>query len=202
MGRSGSWGHDHGPVCSCCYSPRYRPSKTSRLPRSHPDAHVRRDKQEVLFNKPDSDFDLPLRCKPAQGKLLTLTDDEKWAACCPPGSRLLGTINTAFDCCGEGHDLAGSKDTGWTCCPSGYEDDGTKCKDPKPLCPNGMELVDGKCVCPPGTTQAADRTCKPNTANGGDGNGGNQAGKHPLGPCSSEISSGTTTTSPFLYGHT
>ncbi|VBB80501.1 Putative protein of unknown function [Podospora comata] len=154
-----------------------------------PGADIRRDKQEVLFNEPDSDFDLPLRCKPAQGKLLTLTDDEKWAACCPPGTRLLGTINTAFDCCGEGHDLAGSKDTGWTCCLSGYEYDGTKCKDPKPLCPNGMELVDGKCICPPGTTQAADGTCKPNTANGGNGNGGNQAGKHPSGPCSSEISS-------------
>lgn len=56
-------------------------------------------------------------------------------------------INIVFDCCGEGYDLVGSKDMGWICCFLGYEDDGIKCKDLKFFCFNGMEFVDGKCVC-------------------------------------------------------
>lgn len=129
------------------------------------DAKVDFDKQEVLFDDPDSSFDLPMRCKPSQGKRLTLSEDRKWAACCPPGTSLLGSQETAFDCCGAGHSLAGDEGAGYRCCPTGQVFDGDKCKKPNSsdsgTCKNGRVLVNGKCVCPASTTEAPDGTCKP-----------------------------------------
>lgn len=99
-------------------------------------------------------------CDTKHGKVLALSDDRKFAACCLAGQTLLGSPDTAFDCCASGHDLAGSPEAGYRCCPTGQDFDGTKCTKPSPVCRNGKVLVDGKCVCPRGTTEAADGTCK------------------------------------------
>ncbi|KAL2126571.1 hypothetical protein VTI74DRAFT_661 [Chaetomium olivicolor] len=136
-----------------------------------PDAEINFDKQEIVFDNPNSAFDLPMRCKPSQGKPLTLSADKKWAACCPPGTSLLGSPKTAFDCCGAGHSLTGSDETGYRCCPTGQVYNGNKCKkpdSPQPdVCKNGRVLVNGKCVCPAGTMEASDGTCKPSGGNSG-----------------------------------
>lgn len=99
-------------------------------------------------------------CDATKGKVLALSDDRKFAACCLPGQTLLGSPETAFDCCANGHDLVGKKETGYRCCPTGQDYDGTKCVIPSPVCRNGKVLMGGKCVCPRGTTEAADGTCK------------------------------------------
>ncbi|KAI1820151.1 cystein rich protein [Xylaria intraflava] len=87
-----------------------------------------------------------------------LMENKNYFACCAAGQRLLGSPETAFDCCADGHDLVGSADAGYHCCPTGFHYDGKICKS---FCKNGQMLVDGKCVCPSGTTEAADGTCKP-----------------------------------------
>ncbi|KAL2144177.1 hypothetical protein VTI28DRAFT_9468 [Corynascus sepedonium] len=103
---------------------------------------------EVVFDDPNSSFDLPMRCKPSQGKQLTLSEDRKWEACWPPGTTLEGGEHTAFDCCSAGHSLAGSEETGYRCCPTGQTYDGHKFKKPNTsgldVCQNGRVLVNGK----------------------------------------------------------
>ncbi|GKZ28428.1 hypothetical protein AbraIFM66950_007096 [Aspergillus brasiliensis] len=94
-------------------------------------------------------------------KKLSLSDNKKYAGCCLPGQRLLGSPETAFDCCAEGHDLAGSKDTGYTCCPEGQTYDGDTCQAPEPVCENGKVLKNGECACPKGTKEDEDGTCVP-----------------------------------------
>lgn len=102
-------------------------------------------------------------CDAKNGKVITLTDDKKFAACCLHGQKLLGSPETAFDCCASGHALAGKEATGYHCCPTGQDYDGSKCTNPSPVCQNGKVLVDGKCACPQGTKEAADGTCKKKT---------------------------------------
>ncbi|KAK4187739.1 hypothetical protein QBC35DRAFT_384308 [Podospora australis] len=156
-------------------------------------AEINLEKHEILFDD-GGDFDLPMRCKPANGKVLTLSNDKKWGACCAPGSHLLGSPETAFDCCGDGHELVGHKETSkYSCCPAGQAFDGTKCFDPTPpppqeqepgKCPNGKVLVDGKCVCPEGTMDV-NNNCVPD-----DQNNGQQQPSPPQpkpGQCDSEI---------------
>lgn len=94
-------------------------------------------------------------------KVFSLTADEKFASCCDRGQTLFGSKDTAFICCGAGHNIAGSKEVGYTCCLEGQIYDGEKCKTPDPVCENGKELVDGKCVCPKGQEEGADGVCKP-----------------------------------------
>lgn len=97
----------------------------------------------------------------AGNKKLSLSGDKKFAGCCLPGQRLLGSPATAFDCCAENHDLVGSKDTGYRCCPEGETYDGNVCQAAEPVCPNGKVLKDGKCVCSQGTKEDENGACQP-----------------------------------------
>lgn len=108
----------------------------------------------------------------------SLSEDKKYFACCAKGQRLLGSPDTAFDCCADGHDLVGSSKTGYHCCPTGFAYDGKQCKK---LCENGKALVDGKCVCPKGTTETSDGTCEKKP---------DEPGKCDDGECSSGLESG------------
>lgn len=94
-------------------------------------------------------------------KIFMLTADDKFASCCDRGQALFGSKETTFICCPAGHTIAGSNDVGFTCCLEGQTYDGQKCKTPDPVCENGKELVDGKCVCPKGQEEGADGKCKP-----------------------------------------
>ncbi|KAJ2985386.1 hypothetical protein NUW58_g5557 [Xylaria curta] len=67
------------------------------------------------------------------------------------------TPDTAFDCCADGHDLAGDSHCGYHCRPTDFSYDGKQCKE---KCKNGKALVDGKRVCPKGTTGGKDGTCQ------------------------------------------
>ena len=109
--------------------------------------------------KPGQRFAKKLEC--VAGFQLVYKD--KYAACCLPGERLVGSFDRVWECCGDGHDLAGSKDTGYSCCPTGQIFDGTNCKNPTPpapVCQNGKVLVDGKCVCPSGQVDGPDGWCQ------------------------------------------
>ncbi|KAI0971120.1 cystein rich protein [Xylaria arbuscula] len=114
----------------------------------------------ITYNDPDCDEGLD--CKTTRscsksGYTPSLSDDKKYFACCAAGQRLLGSADTAFDCCAKGHDLVGDSHCGYHCCPTGFSWDGKQCKE---KCKNGQALVDGKCVCPKGTTESDDGTCK------------------------------------------
>lgn len=122
------------------------------------------EKQEIGLLDDESGMEHVFRCPRNSDTQLSFTDDQKYVACCSPDQHLSGTAETAFDCCGEGHDITGSAKTGYTCCPTGQEYDGKICYKPKPVCENGKVLVDGECACPPGTTEAADGTCKKDAA--------------------------------------
>ncbi|QPG93798.1 hypothetical protein C2857_002537 [Epichloe festucae Fl1] len=115
---------------------------------------------KIEFDDPDCDDDMD--CKTAKscsaaGTVPTLSENKKYFACCAAGQRLLGSPETAFDCCADGHDLVGSFAHGYHCCPTGFEWDGILCKQ---VCKNGKELVDGKCVCPPGQGEGSDGNCE------------------------------------------
>ncbi|KAI1090030.1 hypothetical protein F5B19DRAFT_494857 [Rostrohypoxylon terebratum] len=119
-------------------------------------AHIDHDNQEIVF-KEGGDFEDVFRCTRSSGKRLTFTADNTVAACCLPGQRLLGTLDTAFDCCAPGHSLTGTDRNGYKCCPTGQFFDGLRCGG---VCMNGRVMVDGQCVCPPGTSSTADGSCK------------------------------------------
>lgn len=127
-----------------------------------PDAKI--NGNTIEYSDPDCEPDLhcvTTKTCAAAGTVPTLSADKKYFACCIAGQNLLGSPDTAFDCCAPGHDLVGSTDTGYHCCPTGYTFDGKICK---PVCKNGKVLVDGQCVCPDGTVDAGDGTCKPKPA--------------------------------------
>ncbi|KAI0843968.1 hypothetical protein F5Y00DRAFT_249822 [Daldinia vernicosa] len=121
------------------------------------DSRIDQRSQEILFKEADSDFEDVFRCVGGTGKRLTFDADQVFVACCAPGQRLLGSPDTAFDCCAEGHDLVGSDHTGYRCCPIGQSYDGIRCGW---VCSNGKVMVDGQCVCPLGTSPAADGGCR------------------------------------------
>jgi hypothetical protein len=89
-----------------------------------------------------------------------ITPDKKHATCCLEGESLKGSADTEWHCCAEGHDVTGSADVGYECCVKGSVYDGDMCKRAE-KCPNGQEMVDGKCQCPKDQTMADDGTCKP-----------------------------------------
>ncbi|KAM4060479.1 hypothetical protein HRG_001962 [Hirsutella rhossiliensis] len=123
-----------------------------------PDAKIIGNKIE--YNDPDCDPTLECHTtKPCSkpGTAPTLAADKKFFACCLAGQRLLGSPETAFDCCADGHDLVGAPDVGFRCCPTGFKYDGKICK---PVCANGKQLVDGKCVCPVGQEEGPDGNCR------------------------------------------
>ncbi|KAI8632143.1 cystein rich protein [Xylariaceae sp. FL1651] len=115
---------------------------------------------KITYDDPDCDSGLDCStsktCNTA-GSSPSLSADKKYFACCAAGQRLLGSPDTAFDCCANGHDLVGDSHCGYHCCPTGFTFDGKICKE---FCKNGKALVDGKCVCPEGTTESSDGTCK------------------------------------------
>ncbi|KAB8233665.1 hypothetical protein BDV23DRAFT_3594 [Aspergillus alliaceus] len=115
----------------------------------------------IVYNDPDCDpgfqCKLTKTCTLPLGSVPTLTSDKKYFACCLPGLNLLGSPETAFDCCAVGHGIAGSPEVGYRCCPTGQTYDGLICK---PVCQNGKVLVDGKCVCPKGTVEGPNGTCR------------------------------------------
>lgn len=118
---------------------------------------------KIVYSDPDCEPELEClmtkTCNTA-GTTPTLSKDKTHFACCKEGQSLLGSPETAFDCCAADHDLAGSADVGYHCCPTGFSYDGNVCKQ---VCQNGRVLVDGQCVCPEGTVDAGDGTCKTNT---------------------------------------
>ncbi|KAI0532797.1 cystein rich protein [Xylaria digitata] len=115
---------------------------------------------KITYDEPDCDAGLDCSttktCSKA-GYTPSLSEDKKYFACCAAGQRLLGSPDTAFDCCADGHDLAGNSHCGYHCCPTGFDFDGQQCKE---TCKNGKALIDGKCVCPKGTTENSDGTCE------------------------------------------
>ncbi|KAK6950787.1 hypothetical protein Daesc_007312 [Daldinia eschscholtzii] len=121
------------------------------------DSHIDQRTQEILFKEPNSDFEDVFRCVKNTGKRLTFDANHVFVACCAPGQRLHGTPETAFDCCADGHDIAGSHHTGYRCCPTGQSYDGYRCGG---TCGNGKVMVNGRCVCPAGTTPTADGDCR------------------------------------------
>ncbi|KAI0444140.1 cystein rich protein [Xylaria telfairii] len=135
----------------------------------------------ITYDDPDCDDGLDCKttktCSKA-GYTPSLSEDKKYFACCAAGQRLLGSPDTAFDCCADGHDLVGDSDSGYHCCPTGFTFDGQQCKE---LCKNGKALVDGKCVCPEGTIEGPDGTCKkpdkPGHCDGGECSSGLESGK-------------------------
>lgn len=93
---------------------------------------------------------------------LSLSANKRFAGCCLPDQSLVGDPDSAFDCCAGGHDLAGSKETGYRCCPTGWTYDGEICEEQNDVtCSNGKALVDGKCVCPTGSSESSDGVCEP-----------------------------------------
>ncbi|KAI1426123.1 cystein rich protein [Xylaria sp. FL1777] len=131
----------------------------------------------------DPDCDDGLDCETSKkcsndGYTPSVSEDNKYFACCAAGQRLLGSPDTAFDCCADGHDLVGDSHCGYHCCPTGFTFDGQQCKE---FCKNGKALVDGKCVCPKGTTEGDDGTCEKTP---------DEPGKCDDGKCSSGLESG------------
>lgn len=122
------------------------------------DAQINGNK--ITYNDPDCDDGLDCQtsktCSKA-GTVPSLSEDKKFFACCTPAQRLVGSPDTAFGCCAEGHDLAGDSHCGYQCCPTGFTYDGKLCKE---LCKGGKALVNGKCVCPKGTTENSAGTCE------------------------------------------
>lgn len=97
-------------------------------------------------------------CHRREDASLSFSNDDKYAACCEEDTHLSGAPGS-FECCAEDHEVSGSKKTGYTCCPIGQVFDGNVCAKPK-RCDNGKIMKDGECVCPPGTKEAPDGTCK------------------------------------------
>lgn len=108
---------------------------------------------------PDGPFTGSLTCS-GPDKVLSLSADKKHGTCCPPGASLKGSAETEWHCCGKGHDVVGSKDLGFECCLEGSIFDGKECKRGD-KCPNGKQMIDGRCQCPAGQEEAEDGTCKP-----------------------------------------
>ncbi|KAI8946171.1 cystein rich protein [Xylaria longipes] len=135
----------------------------------------------ITYDEPDCDDGLDCKttktCSKA-GYSPSLSEDKKYFACCAAGQRLLGSPDTAFDCCADGHDLVGDSHGGYHCCPTGFTFDGQQCKE---FCKNGKALIDGKCVCPKGTTESSDGTCEKTP---------DEPGKCDDGECSSGLESG------------
>lgn len=92
-------------------------------------AHIDFQREEIVFSEVSSGIEDIFRCAAKAGRKLELSEDQKFAACCPPGQKLIGTTDTAFDCCASGQELLGSGDTGYACCSSGQWYDGSSCKD-------------------------------------------------------------------------
>ncbi|KAJ5266341.1 hypothetical protein N7524_007359 [Penicillium chrysogenum] len=104
----------------------------------------------------ENGFKTSIDCDNEQGHNL------RFAGCCLPDQSLVGDPDSAFDCCAGGHDLAGSKETGYRCCPTGWTYDGEICEEQNDVtCSNGKALVDGKCVCPTGSSESSDGVCEP-----------------------------------------
>ncbi|KAI1175607.1 hypothetical protein F4777DRAFT_578915 [Nemania sp. FL0916] len=140
------------------------------------------DGNKITYEEPDCDDGLDCTttktCSKA-GYTPSLSEDKKYFACCAKGQKLQGSPDTAFDCCADGHDLAGSAKSGYRCCPTGCDFDGKACNQ---VCKNGKALVEGKCVCPKGTTEGEDGTCKkpetkPGECDDGECDSGLEAGK-------------------------
>jgi hypothetical protein len=108
---------------------------------------------------PDGPFTGSLTCT-GPDKVLNLSADKKHGTCCPTGASLKGSGDTEWHCCGKGHDVTGSKDVGFECCLEGSTFDGKNCKRAE-KCPNGKQMINGKCQCPDGEEEAADGTCQP-----------------------------------------
>lgn len=108
---------------------------------------------------PDGPFEGSLTCTGGD-KVLSLSADKKYGTCCPTGTSLKGSTDTEWHCCGEGHDVTGSKDVGFECCLKGSTFDGKTCKREE-KCPNGKQMINGRCQCPNGQEEGADGTCKP-----------------------------------------
>lgn len=107
----------------------------------------------------DGRFKGSLTCE-GPDSVLSLSADKKHGTCCPPGQGLKGSVDTEWHCCGKGHDVTGNMDVGFECCLEGSIFDGKTCKR-SDKCPNGKEMVNGKCQCPDGQEEDEDGTCKP-----------------------------------------
>ncbi|KIL95676.1 cystein rich protein [Fusarium avenaceum] len=77
-------------------------------------AHIDLQREEIVSSEASSGIEDIFRCAAKAGKKLQLSDDQKFAACCPPGRKLMGSTDTEFDCCTSDQML-------------GY--DGSDCKD-------------------------------------------------------------------------
>lgn len=141
----------------------FRPElkKNVQVAELEPEQRVEADATEIpLKANPGSDFDIIFICKDAN-KQFAFTECKRWVACCPPGSRLLGSEDTAFDCCGLDQDLIGSKDTGYKCCAAGQTFDECTGRVEPVTCPIGEILVNDQCFCPPGTYRTTTGICEP-----------------------------------------
>ncbi|RJE26902.1 Cysteine-rich secreted protein [Aspergillus sclerotialis] len=130
----------------------------------HPE--ISDDGRYMSYSGPDCEpskkrWGCTVNCKKKDGTVWSLAEDgdQEYASCCLPDQHLSGSNSTEWLCCAGEHEVAGSEDVGYSCCPTGFSFDGERCKEKK-KCSNGKRLVNGKCVCPKGTTEADDGTCQ------------------------------------------
>ncbi|KAI9371735.1 hypothetical protein BJX61DRAFT_548090 [Aspergillus egyptiacus] len=125
------------------------------------DVNISKDGKTIRYENPNCEPSSSWTCEASRScngkRVWALNDEEDHAACCLPGQHLSGSAETDFLCCGEDHEVAGSAGVGYSCCPTGESFDGEQCAK---VCKNGKQLVDGECVCPKGTTEQDDGTCK------------------------------------------
>ncbi|GES59422.1 cystein rich protein [Aspergillus terreus] len=125
------------------------------------DAKISEDGKKIKYTDPNCEPSSSWTCDASRSctgkKVWSLDASKDHAACCLPSQHLSGSADTEFFCCAKDHEVAGSADAGYSCCPTGSSYDGEKCK---PVCKNGKQLKNGKCVCPKGTVEQDDGTCK------------------------------------------
>jgi hypothetical protein len=150
------------------------------------DVKISNDGKTIKYTDPNCEPSSSWTCDASRScngkKVWSLDANKDYAACCLPAQHLSGSPDTEFFCCGKDHEVAGSADVGYSCCPTGWSYDGEQCKK---VCQNGKQLENGKCVCPKGTVERDDGTCKKKKAD-------------EPGDCSSGLNTGNLTT-PLIW---
>jgi hypothetical protein len=128
------------------------------------DQIVPRDAKEIpLKASSGPDFKTHFKCCDSNKQFSFLESDcKKWVACCPRGRKLTGSESTAFDCCEDGQELVGSKENEYKCGPEkkGCEDCNIPPNIPPPQpCPSDRFMVNGHCLCLPGTQPSPTGKC-------------------------------------------
>lgn len=161
---------------------------TTRVPTRNIPAGSRIHNDEIHWTDPNCDRSQAFPCDEITRRCYddqkpSVTPDRRHFACCRYDQQLRGSPDSEFHCCPVGHEVVGSAQVGYQCCPAGETFNGLSCQK---VCKNGRELVNGECICPPGTIDAFDGTCQKKPAP----HCSSSCQKEPTPNCSSGLTTG------------